>query len=172
MKKNLLCLCLVFLSFLGFAQKKNAVKFTSVDLNGNSVSEKIFASNKITMLNVWGTFCPPCIREMPELSSLDRNNKEKGVAVIGIPVDITDGTGKLIPELKADAEKIIKTTGADYVHIVPSREMFSGFLRNVQAVPATFFIDSNGNIVGKMYLGARSEKDWQKIIDKILEGQK
>ena len=172
MKKNLIGLCLVFLTFFGFAQKKNPIKFNSADMNGNPVSEKIFASNKITMLNVWGTFCPPCIREMPELASLDKNNKEKGVAVVGIPVDISDGTGKVISELKADADRIIKTTGADYLHVVPSREMFSGFLRNVQAVPATFFVDSEGNIVGKMYLGARSEKDWQKIIDKILEGQK
>ena len=121
------------------------------------------------MLNVWGTFCPPCIREMPDLAALYKNNKDRGVAVIGIPIDISTIDGKVNPLLKKDAEKIIASTGADYLHVVPSAEMFSGFLRNVQAVPATFFVDSDGNIIGKMYLGAKSEADWQKIIDKLLK---
>lgn len=37
------------------------------------------------------------------------------------------------------------------------------------AVPTTIFVDSNGNQVGNAYLGSRSQKDWQKIIDGILE---
>lgn len=47
--------------------------------------------------------------------------------------------------------------------------MFSGLLRGVQAVPTTIFVDSNGNQVGNAYLGSHSQKDWQKIIDGILE---
>ena len=45
-------------------------------------------------------------------------------------------------------------------------------LRGIQAVPTTFFIDKNGNQIGTVYLGSRSQKDWQKIIDKLLESQK
>jgi hypothetical protein len=47
--------------------------------------------------------------------------------------------------------------------------MFSTFLRNIQAVPATIFVDSKGNQIGQMYLGARNQQDWQKIIDKLLK---
>lgn len=169
MKKNLLAVFSFFLCALLFAQKSKSITFNSCDLRGQAVSEKIFSSNKITMLNVWGTFCPPCIREMPDLAALYKNNKDRGVAVIGIPIDISTIDGKVNPLLKKDAEKIIASTGADYLHVVPSAEMFSGFLRNVQAVPATFFVDSDGNIIGKMYLGAKSEADWQKIIDKLLK---
>ena len=41
--------------------------FRAVDLQGNEVTKEIFAQKKITVVNIWGTFCPPCIGEMPEL---------------------------------------------------------------------------------------------------------
>ena len=123
------------------------------------------------MINVWGTFCPPCIREMPDLAKLNAANKSKGVEVVGIPIDIVDRAGNIIPSTKADGDKIIKQTGANYTHILPSKDLMTGLLRNIQAVPATFFVDKDGKIIGQMYLGARSQKDWQKIIDSLLAKQ-
>ena len=41
--------------------------FTAKDLDGNTVTEEIFAEKDLTVVNIWGTFCPPCIAEMPEL---------------------------------------------------------------------------------------------------------
>ena len=47
------------------------VEFETVDLDGKTVSSReLFAENKVTMINFWGTFCGPCIREMPELAEL------------------------------------------------------------------------------------------------------
>jgi hypothetical protein len=46
--------------------------------------------------------------------------------------------------------------------------MMNGLLRNVQAVPTTIFVNSEGKIIGQIYMGARSQKDWQKIIDGLL----
>jgi thiol-disulfide isomerase/thioredoxin len=135
------------------------------------VNDKLFAENKITMVNIWGTFCPPCIREMPDLGKLANANKANDVEIIGIPIDIVDGSGKLLTQENRDAKLIIKKTGADYVHVVPTVEMLYGFLRNVQAVPTTIFVDSNGQQIDEVYLGARSRKDWQKIIDDLLAAQ-
>ena len=53
-----------------FAQ---SIKFSAKDIDGKNVSEKVFADSKITMVNVWGTFCGPCIREMPDLGVLNKN---------------------------------------------------------------------------------------------------
>ena len=173
MKKLLTILALLAVATLSFAQKAgDKVSFVSKDLNGEKVTSDIFAKNKITLVNIWGTFCPPCIREMPDLAKLNEANKANGVEVVGIPIDIVDRTGTILPRTKADGEAIIAQTGAAYTHIVPSKEMMSGLLKNIQAVPATFFVDSDGKIIGQMYLGARSQKDWQKIIDDLLKKQK
>ena len=41
--------------------------FTTKDLDGNEVTEEIFAKKDLTVVNIWGTFCTPCIGEMPAL---------------------------------------------------------------------------------------------------------
>ena len=173
MKKLFLILGLLAVSSIIFAQNAgNKITFSSVDLNGNTVTDKLFTENKITMVNIWGTFCPPCIREMPDLGKLANANKANDVEIVGIPIDIIDGNGNLLTQENRDAKLIIKKTGADYVHVVPTVDMLYGFLRNVQAVPTTIFVDSNGKQIGEVYLGARSRKDWQKIIDDLLAAQK
>ena len=168
MKKILTALALAFTLGLSFAQNAGEkVVFDSKDMNGEKVTSDIFSKNKITMINIWGTFCPPCVREMPDLARLNAENKGKGVEVVGIPIDIVDRTGNIIERIKADGDEIIRQTGANYTHIVPTKEMFGGILRNVQAVPTTFFVGQDGKIIGQMYLGARSQKSWQKIIDSL-----
>lgn len=176
-KKLLIIFVLLFtVSFL-FAKTNNKndkqiFAFDSVDLDGNKISSEIYSQNKITMINIWGTFCGPCIREMPDLAKLSEENKSKGVQIIGIPIDIVDDWGKLDKSLKADAQLIIDKTGVQYQNVVPTVDMFRGFLRGIQAVPTTFFIDKDGRQIGGVYMGSRSQKDWQKIIDKLLETQK
>ncbi len=169
MKKILTIFALLCAATLSFAQKAgDKVTFSSKDMNGTAITSEIFAKNKITMVNIWGTFCPPCIKEMPDLAKLNEANKSKGVEVVGIPIDIVDRMGNILPKPKADGEEIIAKTGANYTHVVPSKDMMNGLLRNIQAVPATIFVDKDGKIIGQVYLGARSQKDWQKIIDDLL----
>lgn len=170
MKKIFAIFALLAAATLTFAQKAgDKITFSSVDMNGTPVTSEIFSKNKLTMVNIWGTFCPPCIREMPDLAKLNEANKSKDVEVVGIPIDVADRFGKVLSKPKADGQEIIKMTGAAYTHIIPSMDMFSTFLAKIQAVPATIFVDSDGKMVGQMYLGAKSQKDWQKIIDELLD---
>ncbi len=170
MKKILTIIAFFALTAFSFAQNAgDKITFTAKDLNGKSVSSSIFGKNKVTMVNIWGTFCGPCIREMPDLAKLNEANKSKGVEVVGIVIDILDRKGNVDSRVKSSGEAIIKQTGANYTHIVPTKEMFYGFLKDVQAVPTTIFVDSTGKQIGQAYLGSRSEKEWQKIIDEILK---
>lgn len=149
--------------------KSNKITFSSTDLNGRIVTDKIFAENKITMLNIWATFCSPCIREMPELAMLCEENKGKSVQVVGIPFDIIDSYGNILEEKKSDAETIINWANANYINIIPNETMMNSFLRNIRAVPTTIFVDSEGNQIGAIYEGAKSQSEWQEIIDNLLE---
>ncbi len=67
------------------------------------------------------------------------------------------------------AKKIVKQTGADYIHIVPDSILLNGILQNVFAVPTTIFVDKNGNQVGETYTGSRSLADWQKIVYSLIK---
>ena len=157
-----LCATAVFSQSVG-----SVLEFSGEDFSGNNVGSELFSKNKITMINVWGTFCGPCIREMPDLARISESHKNSGVEVVGVVIDVTDRKGNVNVRQKANAEKIVSQTGADYKHIVPSQKMISSVLKNVQAVPTTFFVDSTGKVIHSV-IGARDEKEWQKLIQSLL----
>ena len=142
--------------------------FAAMDLEGNAVNEEIFAGHKLTMINIWATFCGPCISEMPDLAKLSTAYGDD-FQIVGIPVDITDRNGAVIPDQKTLALEIIAYTGANYRHLIPSDSLNRAYLFGVQVVPETVFVDSEGRQVGQSYLGARSEAEWRAIIESLLE---
>ena len=142
--------------------------FTSMNLQGEEVTEEIFAPYDLTMVNVWGTFCSPCINEMPGLGELSREYKDKGVQILGIVVDVVHNDQKVFMEKLETALSIIEYAKADYPHILQLQELYDLYLKNIQVIPTTFFVDSKGNIVSKEYIGSRTEDAWRTIIDKTL----
>jgi len=142
--------------------------FATTDMAGNPVNEEIFSGHKLTMVNIWATFCGPCIEEMPDLSLLQKEYGDD-FQIIGIVVDAADKNGNVLPDKKADAAAIIETTGADYLHLLPSRSLNQVHLNDVQSVPETIFVDENGNQIGDRYFGAKRKTQWKKIIDTLLE---
>ena len=172
MKKKLMTLTFLMLFFpavMLFAQPGDVITFEAEDLDGTQVTNALFAKNRVTMINIWGTFCPPCIREMPDLGKLSTDFKDKGFKIVGVVIDAMDRNGNVDNKIKENARKIIDKTKADYLHIVPDIAMFYGFLRDVQVVPTTIFVDSDGRQIGDAVLGSRSYKDWKKIIDNLLK---
>lgn len=142
--------------------------FEAVDMDGNAVDESIFSDFKLTMINVWATFCGPCIDEMPGLGELHRTYADKGVQVVGIVIDVTDSKGNVLPELRDTARDIIELTGADYRHILPSADLNSALLNGVAAVPTTIFVDEKGSQVGETFVGSMDSAEWAAIIDALL----
>lgn len=142
--------------------------FSAKDLEGNTVDESVFAENKLTMVNIWATFCGPCINEMPHLGEIAQEYADKGVGIVGIVVDVADSRGSVNDNLLNEAVDIVSQTKADYLHIVPSPEMYSAKLNTVYSVPETIFVDSQGNQVGESYVGARSKAQWTAIIEELL----
>ena len=142
--------------------------FSAKDLDGNEVTQEIFASNKLTMVNIWATFCGPCINEMPDLGELAAEYADKGVGIVGIPLDVTDEKGNIDSYLYNEAVDIVATTKAAYTHIVPVESMFVRKLASVTALPETIFVDSQGNQVGDCYYSARSKAQWTEIIEELL----
>lgn len=145
--------------------------FRTSDLFGTPVDESIFSGAKLTMLNVWATFCGPCIQEMPELGELNKAYKSRGVQVVGFVADAADGDGFVYMSQVQTARKLVSQTGADYRHLLPSSDLYTAPTVQVSAVPTTFFIDSKGNVVGEPYVGSRSGSSWAAIIDGLLAEQ-
>ena len=142
-------------------------KFTTTDLDGNEVDQSIFADYKLTMINVWGTFCPPCIHEMPDLGEIAKEYEEKDVRIVGLVADTLNPDGSISDKQVKTAKEIVEKTGADYLHILPSPDLFH-VMSAATALPTTFFVDSEGNQVGFAVISAQSKEKWIETIDKML----
>ena len=142
--------------------------FTTTDMAGNPVSEQLFSDHKLTMVNIWATFCGPCVEEMPYLADL-QNEYGEDLQIIGIVVDAADKNGSILPDKKTEAATIIEETGANYLHLLPSKSLNRAYLNNVQSVPETVFVDENGHQIGERYLGKKSKAEWARIIKALLE---
>ncbi|MBQ9420206.1 MAG: TlpA family protein disulfide reductase [Lachnospiraceae bacterium] len=146
------------------AKDGSVISFQTTDLDGNAVdSAELFAKNKITMINIWGTYCGPCINEMPELEELSKEYADKGVAVVGLVVDVTESDDSLLSE----AQEIVGDTGVTYLNL----KAWDGFKNQLSAVatPTTYFVDSNGSLVGDPVIGASVEKYRQSLDELTAE---
>lgn len=136
--------------------------FTAKDLDGNEVDQSVFANAKLTMMNIWATFCGPCINEMPELGELATEGGTD-YQIIGVCADL-NGTEDMLE----DAKEIVSQTKANYLHLQPAEDLYP-VLTASSSVPVTFFFDSEGKLVGKGILGAQDKDTWSQVISERLE---
>ena len=135
--------------------------FITTDLYGNEVSQKIFTESKLTVVNVWATYCGPCINEMPYLGELADEYDSAQVQIVGIPTDV------YTQEYLEYALALVDETGADYTHMLLSEELYNWGLSDIQYVPTTFFVNRDGEIIDTV-VGSMSKEDWKELIDNKL----
>lgn len=142
--------------------------FATVDLDGNEVDQSILEGHELTMVNVWATFCGPCLREMPDLGELADEYADQGLRIVGLVSDVLDSDGNYSEDQLETARAAVENTGADYLHILPSADLY-GLLSQIPYVPTTFFVDSEGRQVGTAYQKAMTKDQWIEIIEQTLE---
>ena len=144
--------------------------FEGKDLDGNTVkSSELFSKNAVTVVNFWFTTCNPCVGELAELDTLNKELTEKGGALIGVNTFTLDGDEAAISE----AKNVLAKKGATYQNVYFASDGEAGkFTTNIFAYPTTYVVDRNGNIVGDPIVGAITEKKQaealQAQIDKAL----
>ena len=139
-------------------------EFSTTDMDGNKVTNDIFADYDLTVVNFWATYCNPCIDELPELAEWKKELPDN-VNLIGLLVDVDE---KGSDQYKL-AEKIIKETGADYQHLLATEE-FDDLISDLVGVPTTFFVDSTGKIIGEPFAGADVDA-YKQTVEDYLNGK-
>jgi thiol-disulfide isomerase/thioredoxin len=138
--------------------------FESRTLANLPVTSGIFSGAKLTMVNLWATWCPPCVGEMPDLGKLGRAMPE-GSQLVGILLDATVEDAEVI----ATAQDIVGKAQANFTQILLSEEMEAYMEANVQAIPTTIFVNSKGEIVGVPLVGSRSESAYRMELEQLLK---
>lgn len=141
--------------------------FQTMDImDGNVIkSEEFYKEKALTLVNVWGTFCGPCKEEMPDLAKLYEDYKDK-VNFLGVVVDTNVSMDTNVEE----AQQIIKDSGVNYKNIMPNPTT-EDTLVNITAMPTTFFVNSEGKVLGG-FVGKADKDSLAATIDKLLEENK
>jgi thiol-disulfide isomerase/thioredoxin len=116
---------------------------------------------KVVLLNFWATWCTPCASEMPLLNEMQKKYKDK-IIVLAASIDDPADRDKLQPFLhqhKADDLTLM---------VGPTLDTLSDF-RLGQSLPATVFIDQEGNMVAKSE-GALKRPDLEKRLAEMTGG--
>ena len=139
-------------------------EFTTNDIDGNEVTESIFANKDLTVVNIWGTFCGPCINEMPELGAWEKELPDN-VQIVGLIVDIssTDNETQI-----AAAKQITEKADVGFVNLIGGNGAFDELIGSIVGVPTTIFVDKSGNIVGEIIVGADVDR-YKSFVNKYIE---
>ncbi|MBE5825994.1 MAG: TlpA family protein disulfide reductase [Butyrivibrio sp.] len=143
------------------------INYTVKDLDLNDVALSDYVKdNKLTMINFWGTFCGPCISEMPALGEIERRYKDKGFEIVGLTTDVADLDGNYSESTIEDARSIIEDTGITYPVLVAPAQLMVDI--GLQYVPTTYFLDSEGNVLGSAEIGSKTSTEWEDVINGYL----
>ena len=140
----------------------SVISFETVDFDGNKVdSRELFAKNRYTMINLWMSWCTYCVEEMPALEKMNKEFAEDGGAVIGVMLD-----GDMEKELEIGKE-IRDETGVTYPILIPTARMKEQLI--AKGYPTTFFVDSNGIVVGDPVIGMYPD-EYRERMEELLAG--
>lgn len=141
--------------------KAHLKKFSTHALDGESFSEASFAKYDLTLVNVWATYCPPCIFEMPALAKLAEKLADKpNMNIISICIDLSGREQKAL--------SILEDAKVFYPVLYPSPEIQQSLLEFVPGVPATLIVNSKGEMVGELQIGVPG-RNLDDITQKYLE---
>ena len=128
------------------ADKIAALNFKLKDLNGKEVSLSDFKGKKV-FLNFWASWCPPCKAEMPDIENLYVETKDSDLVILTVNLG----------EDKTTAKSFIDKNKYNFT-VLLDLDQSTAKQYNIAAIPTSFFIDKEGNIVSTIKGGMTLEQ--------------
>lgn len=117
------------------------LQFTEV-IKGESADIGHWGDGKVYVIELWGTWCEPCIKNMPNLSQLQQKYAEKGLTIIGYSWEDPEKVRKLVKKLDEQIEyTLVNDQSGKFMKILAED------LEIVESFPCSFVINRKGKLV-------------------------
>lgn len=145
--------------FTGFSPREGTTKAPDFSLKTSSGKTIALSKlrGKIVVVNFWATWCGPCRAEIPGFSKVYEKYRSKGLEIVGISLDQGGWN---------DVKPFVKKFNISYP-IVLGNDRVAQQYGNIDAIPTTFIVDKDGNIVGR-HIGYMKEEDFENTIKSYL----
>ncbi len=136
-----------------------------IDRKGATHSLDDYRGN-VVVLNFWGTWCPPCRAELPDLVALQKAYADSGLQVIGVALErlSEDQVPGHLATFAQDAEM-------RYPVVYAGNDLMPGLMQafgGIDAVPTTFIVATDGTIA-KRIEGAQSLEEFRTAVEPLLK---
>jgi thiol-disulfide isomerase/thioredoxin len=120
---------------------------------------------KLTVVNLWATWCGPCVREMPTLAALQTAFADQGVKVMALSVDRAE-------DRQFAAEELARLSGgALKLYADPSYAVVYE-IGEVKGFPTTIVYDGAGKEIGRIHETDWSSPEARAVIAAALRGER
>jgi thiol-disulfide isomerase/thioredoxin len=120
-----------------------------------------YAGSKLTLVNLWATWCGPCREEMPALEGLHKKYKAQGFAIVGISMDEGDDDA---------VKKFLAKKKLAYPVVLSTVKKTDVALGGVEALPTSILLDETGDVL-EVIVGAVDLPEIDKAIQGYLKGK-
>lgn len=139
-----------------------AVGFGVKDINGKELKKKDYAG-KVLILDVWGTWCPPCRMEIPHFVRLKKEFKKEGLEIIGLTWERRPPDEFLTEHVR----KFAVDNGVNYPLVMLSEARLHS-IPNVQGFPTTLFVARDGTVRHRV-TGYHDYAALKRIVSRLLD---
>ncbi len=121
---------------------------------------------KVTLVNFWATWCPPCVKEFPELVKLYNNYKDKDFRLLFVSLDDnTEVESKLIPFLKKQGVDFLSY----HADLKKPEDLIDFIDKSWQGeIPYTKIYDKEGKLL-TTFLGSKNYEQFEAEIKKTID---
>ena len=132
------------------------------EVNGKQVKFSEYTKSKYVLLNFWGTWCPPCKAELPDIISIAKEMENKDLVVLGVALERVETMKEAVQQVS----EFWTEKQMHYPVVIGTMELTNAY-GGINAVPTTFLIDKNGEIFTS-FEGMRSKADFMNEINKMM----
>lgn len=120
--------------------------FDNIDGSKTSLSD---LKGKNVYIDVWATWCAPCIEEIPALKQLEKDYKDKNVAFVSMSIDDDRAHGGSWEQAKTDWQQMVREMNLGGIQIYAPNGWQTQFIKDyrIKGIPRFILLDKNGNIV-------------------------
>ncbi len=121
---------------------RTAPDFTLLTPEGKEITLSDYRGN-VVLVNFWGSWCEPCVHELPELQAAHERLSDQGFVVIG--VNLFDDEQQNYNHTVQDIQQFVEENGITYPVVLDNQGEVTEAYR-VFPIPTSFFVDTKGNI--------------------------